>query len=281
MTGIAKIDFPNALDMDAQATHPSVLLWTHPQRGLLQRIQDAMQQRKAHPARTLVLLPYAHLLPLAGRLWAQCFPDGFAPQFETTQNWRTRMGGFAPGATDITFDMALDTLTASALLRTAGLGAQQDALAGLLVQAAHQLGPLAAACHPDERARWAHTARLAATVGMESPALAMEVAVRIAVSGARPPMPVTCCLVRMFRLAGLSAGGQALPPIHWLRFAGKLGERMAICRWPPRSRANKKPASPGTPATTPRTKPSAPPPAPLRTSPPGVTPWHWCRRTGR
>ncbi len=184
MTGIAKIDFPSALDMDAQATHPSVLLWTHPRHGLLQRVQDAMQQRQAHPARTLVLLPYAHLLPLAARLWAQRFPDGFAPQFETTQNWRTRMGGFAPGASDITFDMALDTLTASALLRTAGLGAQQDALAGLLVQAAQQLGPLAA-CHPLERARWAQTARVAATLGMESPALAMEVAVaRIAVEWA-------------------------------------------------------------------------------------------------
>jgi len=158
MTGIAKIDFPTALDMDAQATHPSVLLWTHPRHGLLQRIQDAMQQRQAHPARTLVLLPYAHLLPLAARLWAQRFPDGFAPQFETTQNWRTRMGGFAPGATDIAFDMALDTLTASALLRTAGLGAPQDALGGLPVQAAHPLGPLAAGCPPKEPAPLAPTA---------------------------------------------------------------------------------------------------------------------------
>ena len=185
MTGIAKIDFPTALDMDSQETHPSVLLWTHPRHGLLHRIQDAIQQRQAHPARTLVLLPYAHLLPLAHRLWAQRYPDGFAPQFETTQNWRSRMGGFAPGATDITFDMALDTLTASALLRTAGLGVQQDALAGLLVQAAHQLGPLAAACHPDERSRWAQSARVAATLGMECPALAMEVAVaRIAVEWA-------------------------------------------------------------------------------------------------
>jgi ATP-dependent helicase/nuclease subunit B len=185
MTDIAKIDFPSSLDTSAQAAHPSVLLWTHPRYGLLQRIQNAIQQRHAHPTRTLVLLPYAHLMPLALRLWAQRFPDGFAPQFETTQNWRTRMGGFVPGATDITFDMALDTLTASALLRTAGLGAQQDALAGLLVQAAQQLGPLAAACHPDERAGWAQAARVAATLGMESPALAMEVAVaRIAVEWA-------------------------------------------------------------------------------------------------
>jgi ATP-dependent helicase/nuclease subunit B len=185
MTGIAKIDFSSALEMNAQGTHPSVLLWTHPQHGLLQRIQNAMLQRQAHPARSMVLLPYAHLLPLAARLWAQRFPDGFAPQFETTQNWRARMGGFAPGATDIAFDMALDSLTASALLRTAGLGAQQDALAGLLVQAAHQLGMLAAARPADERGSWAQSARVAATLGMESPALAMEVAVaRIAVEWA-------------------------------------------------------------------------------------------------
>ncbi len=185
MTDIAKSDLPTYLDLDALAVHPSVLLWTHPRHGLLQRIQNAMQQRQAHPARTLVLLPYAHLLPLAARLWARCFPDGFAPQFETTQNWRTRMGGFVPGATDITFDMALDTLTASALLRTAGLGTQQDALAGLLVQAAHQLGSLAAGCHPSERAHWGQKARIAAMLGMESPALALEAAVaRIAVEWA-------------------------------------------------------------------------------------------------
>lgn len=177
MTGIAKIDFPVA--------HPSLLLWTHPRSGVLPRMRDAMLQCQAHPARTLVLLPYAHLLPLAARLWAQCYPDGFAPQFETTQNWCARMGGFAPGTTDITFDMALDTLTAQALLASAGLGAQQEALAGLLVQAAHQIGPLAAACVPDQRSGWAQGARVAATLGMENPALAMEVAVaRIAVEWA-------------------------------------------------------------------------------------------------
>ncbi|MFZ1608117.1 MAG: hypothetical protein WAT63_12700, partial [Rhodoferax sp.] len=112
MTGIAKIDFPVAWGTDAHDPHPAMRLWTDPQSGWLARIRDAMHQRQAHPARTLVLLPYAHLLPLATRLWTQCCPDGFAPQFETTLNWSTRMGGFAPGATDITFDMALDTLTA-------------------------------------------------------------------------------------------------------------------------------------------------------------------------
>lgn len=95
------------------------------------------------------------------------------------------MGWPKPGATDIAFDMAQDTLTASALLRAAGLGAQQDALAGLLVQAAHQLGPLAAARAPGDRVNWVLEARDAAVTGMESAALAMEAAVaRIAVEWA-------------------------------------------------------------------------------------------------
>lgn len=165
--------------------HPAVALWAHPKQGLLPRIQLAMQERATHPARTLVLLPYAQLLPLAQRLWAQCYPDGFAPLFETTQNWSTRRGSFAPGATDIAFDMALDTLTAQALLRAAGLGAQQDVLAGLLVQAAHQLAPMAAACAPQNRSEWAQGARSAAVLGMEGTALALEAAVaRIAVEWA-------------------------------------------------------------------------------------------------
>jgi ATP-dependent helicase/nuclease subunit B len=185
MTSIAKIDFPDGRATAAVDAHPSLALWTRPVTGLLARIHAELQQRQAHPARTLVLLPYAQLLPLAARLWAQCYPDGFAPRFETTLNWSTATGGFTLGATDIAFDVALDTLTASALLRGAGLEAQQDALAGLLVQAAHQLGPLAAACNPRDRSSWAEMARQATMLGMESQALATEAAVaRIAVEWA-------------------------------------------------------------------------------------------------
>lgn len=182
MTDIVKIDFPGESVLDGDAAHPSMLLWMRPSSGLLARIHAEMQQRQAHPARTLVLLPYAQLLPLAARLWAQSHPDGFAPRFETTLNWSAATGGFTRGETDVAFDMALDTLTASALLRGVGLGAQQDTLAGLLVQAAHQLAPLAAACRPGDRAAWAQVAREAATTGLESPLLAMEATVaRIAV----------------------------------------------------------------------------------------------------
>ncbi len=185
MTSIAKIDTAGVGPADLPEAHPALQLWTHAVTGLLPRIHAHIRQRSAHPARALVLLPYAQLRPLAARLWAQQFPDGFAPQFETTQNWSTSMGWPRPGATDIAFDMAQDTLTASALLRAAGLGAQADALAGLLVQAAHQLGTLAAARAPGDRMNWVHEARAAAVLGMESPALAMEAAVaRIAVEWA-------------------------------------------------------------------------------------------------
>lgn len=185
MTNIAKIDAPLPGAAMLASSHPSVQLWTDAVHGLLPRLAAEMRLRGAHPARTMVLLPYAQLRPLAARLWAQQFPDGFAPQFETTQNWSASLGWPRPGATDIGFDMAQDTLTASSLLRAAGLGAQEDALAGLLVQAAHQLAPLAAACSPTTRLDWAQLARSAAVLGMDGPALAMEAAVaRIAVEWA-------------------------------------------------------------------------------------------------
>ncbi len=165
--------------------HPAMGLWLHPQTGLLVHLRAEMDQRGAHPAHTVVVLPYAQLLPLAARLWTQCFPDGFAPRFETTMNWSAALGGVRHGALDITFDMALDTLTAQAMLARAGLGAQQDALGGLLVQAAQQLGPLAAAHSPADRAAWAQAARNHAVLGMDGPALAWEAAVaRIAVEWA-------------------------------------------------------------------------------------------------
>jgi ATP-dependent helicase/nuclease subunit B len=165
--------------------HPVMGLWLHPQMGLLARLRAEMEQRGAHPAHTVVVLPYAQLLPLAARLWTQCFPDGFAPRFETTMNWSAALGGARHGPMDITFDMALDTLTAQAMLARAGLGAQQDALGGLLVQAAQQLGPLAAAHAPADRAAWAQAARSHVVLGMDGPALAWEAAVaRIAVEWA-------------------------------------------------------------------------------------------------
>ena len=160
-------------------------LWVQAHDGLLARLDAELKRRSAHPARTVVLLPYAQLRPLATRLWAQCYPDGFTPRFETTMNWTNALGDHVRQSLDITFDAGLDTLTAQALLAMAGLASHQDALAGLLVQSAHQLAPLAAAAGPAGRMQWAVTARTAAMSGMDGAALQWEAAVaRIAVEWA-------------------------------------------------------------------------------------------------
>ncbi|WP_296508598.1 PD-(D/E)XK nuclease family protein [Rhodoferax sp.] len=159
-------------------------LWCAPGTGLLDRLADWMQERNAHPGRTLVLLPYAQLLPLARRLWSDRYPQGFAPRFETTSNWLFSLGSSDLQATDISHDMALDTLTAQQLLKQSGMG-DQASLAGLLAQTAQQLSPWAAAAGPEGRPAWAGAARAAVTIGMESQAVAWEAHVmRVAVEWA-------------------------------------------------------------------------------------------------
>ena len=54
---------------------------------LVRAIADLLAGRGAHAARTIVLVPYAQLMPVARRAWAAQVPDGFAPRFETTMNW--------------------------------------------------------------------------------------------------------------------------------------------------------------------------------------------------
>jgi ATP-dependent helicase/nuclease subunit B len=160
-------------------------IWLHPETGFFSRLQAELARRKVHAARCVVVLPYAQLLPMANRLWAQNCPDGFAPRFETTSNWSKTLGGAAAGPADLTFDAGLDTLTAQAMLKRAGLGEQQDALAAMLVESAYQLAPYAAAAGPAHRDTWAKEARIAAQLGMDSEVLAWEVAVaRIAVEWA-------------------------------------------------------------------------------------------------
>jgi len=169
----------------SSAQHPVDQLWCDPQTGWLARIAGEMARRSAHAARTVVLLPYAQLMPQAQRRWAEAHPDGFAPRFETTQNWARGLGGVALGPLDLRGDAALDGLQAPALLDAAGLGKQRDALAGRLVEAAHQLMPLAAAVAPAGRAAWAVQARAALATGMDAPVLAWEAAVaRIALEWA-------------------------------------------------------------------------------------------------
>ncbi len=155
-------------------TNPSP--WPNHWPTWIARIAAHLQSRQAHPARCVVLLPFAQLMPVAARHWAQAYPTGFAPRFETTLSWSRSLGmGLREAdATRIAFDTALDVLTARTLLEQAGLSERAEALAPRLVEAAHQLGPLAAAVHPTQRVLWASQARVTAQMGMEAPALEWE-----------------------------------------------------------------------------------------------------------
>jgi ATP-dependent helicase/nuclease subunit B len=83
--------------MDAiAALHPSARRW----RELVQALREEITRRGAHPARTVVLLPYAQLMPIARRFWAELVPSGFAPRFETTMNW-ARQRPWEPAELDL------------------------------------------------------------------------------------------------------------------------------------------------------------------------------------
>ncbi len=153
------------------ALHPAMAAWP----GLMGRLAQRIAARGAHPARTLVLLPYAQLMPVAARQWAATFPDGFAPRFETTRNWARQLAPFSPGPDDLSFDPARDLPVANSLLERAGLGAQREVLAAGLVESATQLAALAAARAPDERLAWA-TEMTPLLAGAETGPLAFEVA---------------------------------------------------------------------------------------------------------
>ena len=130
---------------------------------IFQTAQTACGGQGVHLSRCVVLLPYAQLMPVARRYWAQVYPSGFVPQFQTTQNWASQVRGFALDANDISFEAARDVLTAASLVEQSGLvgsGAnldtdQRDLLAQQLVEAAHQLASAAAAIAPEQRQAWA------------------------------------------------------------------------------------------------------------------------------
>lgn len=142
----------------------------------MQALRQAMADRAAHPARTVVLLPYAQLMPLARQFWVRLAPTGFAPRFETTLNW-ARQRPWQPGELDLSFEIGRDLLAARGWLEQGGLRAQADALAGLLVEAAWQAAEAARAVPPAQRSAWAARLRPQWLQGMEAPALATEAAI--------------------------------------------------------------------------------------------------------
>ncbi len=154
------------------------------------RLAGVVQARGVHPAEAVVLLPYAQLIQQARRAWAaQAGETFFVPRFETTMNWASGLGGtlglYLPSGDDLRMDVAVDMLTAASLLNRAGLGAQQDALSGRLVEAAWSLAGVAAAVVPGARRAWSERLAMTLGAGLDSPVLALEAAVgRIALAWA-------------------------------------------------------------------------------------------------
>ncbi|MGC1173171.1 MAG: PD-(D/E)XK nuclease family protein, partial [Polaromonas sp.] len=146
---------PPAPTADAALPTPDALCWQQ----AMGQLAAVVRARGVHPAEVVVLLPYAQLIQQARRAWAaQAGETFFVPRFETTMNWASGLGGtlglHMPSGDDLRMDVAVDMLTAASLLSRAGLGAQQDALAGRLVEAAWSLAGVAAAVTPAGRRAW-------------------------------------------------------------------------------------------------------------------------------
>ena len=157
-------------------------------------LNSVLQARQVHPTRAVVLVPYAQLMQQARLAWAAHaqavgIASAFVPRFETTMNWATALKDGAPADAgspeDIRMDAALDALTATSLLKRAGLGAQHHMLSGRLVEAAWSLARLAAAQPPSTRLAWGTLKSQQLGAGIESPALVFELAIaRIALAWA-------------------------------------------------------------------------------------------------
>ena len=155
---------------------------------VMEQIHAEVSRRQLHPARVVILLPFAQLMPQARSAWLRLSDIAqakaqFMPRFETTQNWTRSLAGFAPGQDDLRLDAAHDVLTAASLLTRAGLAAQQDLLAPRLMESAWSLARIAAAVAPPARAKWAADLGLRLAEALDSPLLALEAALaRIALA---------------------------------------------------------------------------------------------------
>jgi len=125
------------------------------------RVQAWAAQRGLSLRDAVVLVPFAQLLPPARAAFAHA--GGWLPRIETTQTLARSLGPAAPAdPLQISFDMALDRLTAARLLQgqagatAAGDPDGLDAMVVALVQTAHALARAADALPPAQReAHWA------------------------------------------------------------------------------------------------------------------------------
>ena len=146
--GTAAAPFPSS--------HPTLAAW----HSLLACIHQTLHALAAHPARSVVLLPYEQLLPLARQRWAQQFPAAFVPRFETTDTWAKSLWDFEPQSTDFVPKASARSLAqAASMLEGAGQGARRRRLAAPLLEAVSQLAPLAASVPPTLRGSWQEVVR--------------------------------------------------------------------------------------------------------------------------
>ncbi len=207
--------------------HPSEAAW----QAVLMRVQTEMTLRGAHASRTVVLVPYAQLMSEGRSAWRRvssdaAFSTSFVPRFETTQNWASSRGARVREPGDISFDAAMDVLTATSLLARAGLQDHQAALAPRLVEAAWSLGGVAAATLAGERAAWGTRLSSELAAGLDATVLAWEAAVgRIALAWAASSSYATDALfTERPDLLVLLDGFQADPVSHaLLRVMGERG----------------------------------------------------------
>jgi ATP-dependent helicase/nuclease subunit B len=157
-------------------------------RTLLGAMEAALQGRGAHASCTVVLLPFAQLMPLARAHWAAWAQErgasGFVPRFETTLNWAANpaagLGTWQPQGDDLRMDAAQDLLTATELLRRVGMGERASVLATRVLDAALSLAPLAAAVPPPARSTWASERRASLEAMSRSSAVAQSLAQTLA-----------------------------------------------------------------------------------------------------
>ena len=213
---------------------------------VMAQLAHCMAERGVHPSRVVVLVPYAQLMQQARSAWSAYTAStganaAFTPRFETTMNWATSVamagGAAAPGTDDIQLDAAVDVLTAASLLERAGLAAQQQTLAGRLVEAAWSLARVAAAQAPDQRLAWGTQLADALGVGLESSMLALELAVaRIAlVWAAASAYPSDVLFSAQADLLVVLEGFQSEPLAQALK--NRFGERavslqLSLAGWP-------------------------------------------------
>jgi ATP-dependent helicase/nuclease subunit B len=120
----------------------------------------------------LVLVLFAQLMNAGRRAWSRSHTSGFAPRFESTRNWAHSLQPFAPAATDLSGDMAHDSLVAASFIDPVAPRRADTVLRSVmvrrLVEAALALAPLAAAQPPDARTAWVASLRESVATGLQA-----------------------------------------------------------------------------------------------------------------